>query len=208
MRPLTDTTPKPLLRIAGKPLIEYHIERLARAGVSDVVINTSHLAEQFPGALGDGSRWGLRIHYSYEGPEPLETGGGMLHALPLLGDAPFIAVNADIFCDFDFATLPREPAHLAHLVVVDNPPQHARGDFVLRDGLLHDEEAPRLTFAGIGVYRSALLNGQTAGRFGITPLLRAAMRKGRIRGEQYWGQWADIGTPDRLDELEARFSSK
>jgi len=203
MRPLTDTTPKPLLRVRGKRLVEYHLERLAAAGVRDVVINTSYLAEQFPVALGDGSRWSLRIHYSYEGPEPLETGGGMLRALPLLGAAPFIAVNGDIFCDLDFAALPHEPDGLAHLVVVDNPPQHPRGDFVLRDGLLHDEDKSRLTFAGIGVYRAELLAGQNAGRFGLTPLLRAAMRTGRIRGEHYRGQWADVGTPDRLDELEA-----
>ena len=141
MRPLTDTTPKPLLRVGGKRLIEYHLERLAAARVREVVINTSHLAAQFADALGDGARWGLRIHYAYEGPEPLETGGGMFNALPLFGPAPFIAVNGDIFSDFDFATLPSDPAGLAHLVVVANPPQHAHGDFVLRDGLLHDETA-------------------------------------------------------------------
>ena len=207
MRPLTDTTPKPLLCVGGKRLIEFHLERLAAANVETVVINTSHLAEQFPQALGDGSRWGLRIHYSYEGPEPLETGGGMLRALPMLGDAPFIAVNGDIFCDLDFATLPAKPRGLAHLVVVDNPPQHPRGDFVLRGGLLHDEENPRLTFAGIGVYCAALLTGQNAGRFGITPRLRAAMRQGKIGGEYYRGRWADIGTRDRLDELEASLGS-
>lgn len=210
MRPLTDTTPKPLLRVAGKRLIEYHLERLAQAGVRDVVINTSHLAAQFPEALGDGSRWSLRIRYAYEGPDALETGGGMLNALPLLGAAPFIAVNGDVFCDFDFATLPHDPAGLAHLVVVANPPQHAHGDFVLRDGLLRDEDArddagARLTFAGIGVYRAELLGGQSAGCFGITPLLRVAMRQGRIGGAYYRGRWADIGTPGRLDELEASF---
>lgn len=213
MRPLTNTTPKPLLRVAGKRLIEYHLERLAAAHVREVVINTSHLAAQFADALGDGARWGLSIHYAYEGPEPLETGGGMRNALPLLGPGPFIAVNGDIFCDFDFATLPRDPAGLAHLVVVDNPPQHAHGDFVLRDGLLHDEpesngNGPRLTFAGIGVYRAELLDGQAPGRFPITPLLRAAMRQGRIGGEYYRGRWADIGTPGRLDELEASFVIK
>ena len=213
MRPLTNTTPKPLLRVAGKRLIEYHLERLAAAHVREVVINTSHLAAQFADALGDGARWGLSIHYAYEGPEPLETGGGMRNALPLLGPGPFIAVNGDIFCDFDFATLPRDPAGLAHLVVVDNPPQHAHGDFVLRDGLLHDEpesngNGPRLTFAGIGVYRAELLDGQPPGRFPITPLLRAAMRQGRIGGEYYRGRWADIGTPGRLDELEASFVIK
>jgi MurNAc alpha-1-phosphate uridylyltransferase len=213
MRPLTDTTPKPLLRVGGKHLIEYHLERLAAAHVRDVVINTSHLAAQFAEALGDGARWGLRIHYAYEGPEALETGGGMLNALPLLGPAPFIAVNGDIFCDFDFATLPSDPAGLAHLVVVANPPQHARGDFVLRDGLLHDDQTrnddePRVTFAGIGIYRAELLDGRSPGRFGITPLLRAAMRQGRIGGEYYRGRWADIGTPGRLDELEASFVIK
>src|SRR6185312_1293348 len=151
MRPLTDATPKPLLHAGGKRLIEWHLQALARAGVREVVINTSHLAEQFPDALGDGSRWNLRIHYSYEGPEPLETGGGMLRALPLLGDDPFIAVNGDIFTDFDFSTLPQNPAGLAHLIVVDNPPQHPHGDFALHGGRVFDE--PQMTFAGIGVYR-------------------------------------------------------
>jgi len=203
MRPLTDTTPKPLLSVAGKRLIEYHLESLARARVRDVVINTSHLAEQFPVALGDGSRWNLRIHYSYEGTEPLETGGGMRQALPLLSDAPFIAVNGDIFTYFDFSTLPRNPLGLAHLVLVDNPPQHPRGDFVLRDGLVHDEESPRLTFAGIGVYRPELIAVHAPGKFPLAPLLRAAMREARISGERYGGTWADIGTPQRLTALEA-----
>ena len=203
MRPLTDAMPKPLLKVAGKRLIEYHLENLARAGVREVVINTSHLAEQFPVALGDGSRWNLRIRYSYEGSEPLETGGGMRHALPLLGDAPFVAVNGDIFTHFDFSTLPQNPADLAHLVVVDNPPQHPRGDFVLRAGRLHDEESQRLTFAGIGVYRPELVAAHAPGKFPLAPLLRAAMRAARISGERYGGTWADIGTPQRLTALEA-----
>lgn len=208
MRPLTDATPKPLLTVGGKRLIEWHLENLARADVREVVINTSHLAEQFPPALGDGTRWGLRIHYSCEGPEPLETGGGMLRALPLLGTDPFIAVNGDILADFDFSTLPRDPPGLAHLVVVDNPPQHPDGDFVLRDGLLHDEPAPRLTFAGIGVYRAQLLAGHAPGKFGIVPILRTAMRASRISGEHFRGAWFDIGTPQRLAELEARLGSQ
>lgn len=203
MRPLTETTPKPLLRVAGKRLIEYHLENLARAGVREVVINTSHLAEQFPATLGDGSRWGLRIRYSYEGPEPLETGGGMRHALRWLGDAPFVAVNGDIFSDFDFSTLPQNPLFLAHLVLADNPVQHPRGDFVLRDGRVYDEEAPRLTFAGIGVYRPELVAAHAPGRFPLAPLLRAAMREARISGERHGGRWADIGTPQRLAALEA-----
>jgi MurNAc alpha-1-phosphate uridylyltransferase len=208
MRPLTDATPKPLLEAGGKRLIEWHLQGLARAGVREVVVNTSHLAEQFPEALGDGSRWNLRIHYSHEGPEPLETGGGMLHALPLLGAAPFIAVNGDIFTDFDFSTLPQNPHGLAHLIVVDNPPQHPHGDFVLRDGLLHDAVSPRLTFAGVGVYRPELLAGQAPGKFGIAPILRAAMRAGRIGGLHHRGAWFDIGTPQRLADLDARLSAQ
>jgi MurNAc alpha-1-phosphate uridylyltransferase len=203
MRPLSDATPKPLLRVGGKALIEWHIEKLATAGVRDIVVNTSHLAAAFPAALGDGARWGVRLVYSYEGAEPLETGGGMLRALPLLGAAPFIAVNGDIFCDYDFAALPPAPAGVAHLVVIDNPPHHARGDFVLRDGLLHDEDAPRLTFAGIGVYRRELLDGVAAGTFSSIPLLRAQMRAGRVSGERFGGAWTDVGTPQRLAALQA-----
>lgn len=206
MRPLTNTTPKPLLRVRGKHLIEYHLEKLAIAGVHEVVINTSHLAEQFPEALGDGARWGMRIHYSYEGPTALETGGGMLHALPLLGSDPFIVVNGDIYCNLDFLKLPRVPSGLAHLVVVDNPPHYPQGDFVLRDGLLRDEAAPRLTFAGIGVYRPQLLAQLRHGRFSIVPTLRAAMGAAQISGEHYLGVWADIGTPQRLAELRAKLA--
>lgn len=212
MRPLSDTTPKPLLDVGGKRLIEWHLENLATAGVRDVVINTSHLAEQFPPALGDGSRWGLRIHYSYEGPEPLETGGGMQRALPLLGSDPFIAVNGDIWCDLDFSTLRQDPAGLAHLVLVDNPPHHLRGDFFLREGLLENDssgplppagEGTRLTFSGIGVYRPGLLDGQQAGKYSIVPILRSALRSGRISGEHYRGRWSDVGTPQRLDYMRA-----
>jgi len=206
MRPLTDATPKPLLEAGGKRLIEWHLEALARAGVREVVVNTSHLAEQFPATLGDGTRWHLRIRYSYEGPEPLETGGGMLRALPLLGSAPFIAVNGDIFTDFDFSTLPENPAGLAHLVLVDNPPQHPHGDFALRDGLVFDE--PETTFAGIGVYRPELLAGHAAGKFSIVPILRTAMRAQKITGERHRGKWSDIGTPQRLAELRTTAKSR
>jgi MurNAc alpha-1-phosphate uridylyltransferase len=199
MRPLTDATPKPLLEIGGKRLIERHLEKLARAGVRDVVINTSHLAEQFPAALGDGSRWGLRLDYSYEGPEPLETGGGMLRALPLLGADPFIAVNGDIWTDFDFSTLPQDPSGPAHLVLVDNPAHHPQGDFDLENGVVLDQ--PRLTFAGIGVYRPELLAGHKPGKFPLAPILRAALRDGRVSGEHYLGRWSDVGTPQRLAAL-------
>lgn len=214
MRPLTDTVPKPLLPVRGKPLIEWHLENLAAAGVDEVVVNTSWLAGAFAPALGQGDRWGLRLHYSHEGDEPLETGGGMLHALPRLGDAPFVAVNGDIWCDYDFRQLPREPAGLAHLVLVDNPPHNAEGDFaLLGDGQVQAAGEHRLTFSGIGIYRPALFTnwrtsiGAAAGaeldppRFRLAPLLRAAMRAGEVTGEHHRGQWTDVGTPQRLAAL-------
>jgi len=216
MRPLTDHTPKPLLRIAGKPLIVWHLDKLAALGVRDVVINTSWLAAQFPDVLGDGSRWGLRIHYSFEGPTPLETGGGMWHALHLLGDAPFLAVNGDIWSNLDYASLPREPVGDAHLVMVDNPAHNPAGDFALgTTGQVHSEGAQRLTFAGIGVYRPRLLDGwqtvigavpgveATPPRFKLAPLLRAAMARGAVTGQHHRGRWTDVGTPERLAELDA-----
>lgn len=208
MRPLSDATPKPLLVAGGKRLIEWHLERLAAAGVRQVVMNTSHLAEQFPAALGDGARWNLRIDYSYEGPEPLETGGGMLRALPLLGARPFIAVNGDIWTDFDFSTLPQNPAGLAHIVLVDNPAHHPHGDFMLCDGCVHDQGEPRLTFSGIGVYRPELLDGQQPGRYSVVPSLRAAMHVGRVSGEHFRGGWSDVGTADRLRDLDRRLTSR
>jgi MurNAc alpha-1-phosphate uridylyltransferase len=214
MRPLTEHTPKPLLKVRGKPLIEWHLERLAAAGATDVVINIAWLADGFEPALGDGSRWGLKLHYSREGAEPLETGGGMLHALPALGEAPFLAVNGDIWCDFDFRTLPAEPRGLAHLVMVDNPDHNARGDFALdTQGRLHADGATRLTFAGIGVYRPSLLKdwreviGPAPGvdemppRFKLAPLLRAAMARGEATGQHHRGAWTDVGTPERLAAL-------
>ena len=210
MRPLTDTTPKPLLAVGGKRLIEWHLEKLAAIGIEDVVINTSWLATQFPEALGDGSRWGLRIRYSYEGVTPLETGGGMLHALALLGDTPFLLVNGDVWTDLDFATLPHEPEGLAHLVMVDCPPQATQGDFALdADGHVRSDGAQRLTYAGIGVYRPQLLDGwrehsrdagadNTPPRFRLAPILRAHMADGRIHGQHHRGRWTDVGTPERL----------
>lgn len=219
MRPLTDTAPKPLLRAGGKPLIAWHLEQLARIGVTDAMVNTSWLAARFPETLGDGSRWGLRLHYLHEGDTPLETGGGMLNALRLLGAAPFVAVNGDIWTDFDFARLPRDPDGDAHLVLVDNPDHNPAGDFVLRaDGRVASEGAATLTFAGIGVYRPSLFDGwhdiigDTPGadevppRFRLAPLLRAAMAHGAVTGERHDGRWTDAGTPQRLAELDARLS--
>lgn len=214
MRPLTDHTPKPLLEAGGRPLMAWHLERLAAAGIREVVVNTSWLAPRFPEVLGDGDRWGLRIHYAHEGDTPLETGGGMLHALPLLGDAPFLAVNGDIWCDLDFARLPSRPDGEAHLVLVDNPGHHPGGDFALdASGRVHADGAPRLTFAGIGVYRPALLErwreavgdapgaGGAPPRFRLAPLLRAAMGRGAVSGEHHRGRWTDVGTPARLQAL-------
>ena len=223
MRPLTEHTPKPLLEAGGKPLIAWHLEKLASIGVRDVVVNTSWLAARFAEVLGDGSRWGLRLHYSYEGTTPLETGGGMWHAQALLGDAeavgaPFLAINGDIWCDYDFARLPREPDGDAHLVMVDNPPQHPEGDFVLVDGRLQAEGGPRLTFSGIGVYRPSLLAGWrdvigaaagaelTPPRFKLVPLLHAAMAGQRLGGEHHRGRWTDVGTPGRLAQLDSALS--
>lgn len=215
MRPLTDTTPKPLLQVGGKRLIEWHLEKLAACGIDDVVINTSWLATQFPEVLGDGARWGLRIRYSHEGATPLETGGGMLHALPLLGDEPFLLVNGDVWTDLDFATLPREPEGLAHLVMVDCPPQATQGDFALdADGHVRSDGPQRLTYAGIGVYRPQLMDGwrehsRDAGaddnppRFRLAPILRAHMADGRIHGRHHRGRWTDVGTPERLARLDA-----
>ena len=219
MRPLTDRTPKPLLQVGGKPLIAWHLEKLAAIGVSDVVVNTSWLAEQFPATLGDGSQFGLRLHYSYEGATPLETGGGMWNALDLLGDAPFFAVNGDVWCDADFAGLPREPDGVAHLLLVDNPAHNPNGDFALDDaGRVHSEGASKLTFAGVGVYRRALFDDwrdvigdaagadQTPPRFKLAPLLRSAMYQYQVTGTHHRGQWTDVGTPERLAELDARLS--
>lgn len=215
MRPLTDHTPKPLLHVGGKPLIVWHLEKLAACGIADVVVNTSWLADQFPQALGDGSAWGLRIRYSYEGPTPLETGGGMLHALPLLGDAPFVLVNGDVWTDYDFARLPRKPASDAHLVMVDRPRQATHGDFALdENGHVRSEGANPLTYAGIGVFRACLFDGwraqvndagadETPPRFRLAPLLRKAMARDAVTGEHHRGRWTDVGTPQRLAELEA-----
>jgi N-acetyl-alpha-D-muramate 1-phosphate uridylyltransferase len=219
MRPLTEHTPKPLLRVGGKPLIVWHLEKLAAIGVNYVAINTSHLAEQFPEALGDGSRWGLRIRYVYEGPTPLETGGGLLNALPMLGPEPVLAISGDVWCDADLAALPADPAGRAHLLMVANPAHHPDGDFRLdAQGLLHAGGEPRLTYSGIGVFRRELLDGWRAAvgdvpgtaeqppRFKLRPLLEAAMARGDLGGSLHRGRWTDVGTPARLAQLDAELS--
>lgn len=211
MRPLTDHTPKPLLMAGGKPLIVWHLEKLAEAGFSSVVINHAHLGEQIEAVLGSGSAFGVHIRYTHEA-QALETAGGIANALHLLGDAPFLVVNADIWTDYDFRhILPRLDAMcshraecLAHLVMVDNPPQHNRGDFALIANAVHSDGNTLLTFSGIGIYRPALFAGVApGGQAKLAPLLRWAMQREQVSGEYYAGRWRDIGTPQRLSELNA-----
>lgn len=203
MRPLTDHTPKPLLPVCGKPLVVWQIERLARAGIHDLVINHAHLGQQIEDALGDGSAWGVRIRYSAEGEgRALETGGGIFRALPLLDGGPFLVINADVWCDVGLAPLRLAGSDLAHLVVVDNPAHHPEGDFCLSRGRLRDQGQPRLTYSGIGVYSPALFADCRPGAFPLAPLLREAMDAGRVSGEYHGGRWIDVGTPQRLAELE------
>jgi MurNAc alpha-1-phosphate uridylyltransferase len=209
MRPLTEATPKALLRVRGRMLIEHHLDKLAAIGIRDVVVNVSHLAAQFPQALGDGSRWNLRIRYSHEGAVPLETGGGIKHALALLGDAPFIGISADIASDYDYARLPAEPDGLAHLVMVPNPDFHPRGDFVLDGGrLAEDGRGTRLTFGNIGVYRPELVAGETATHFKLLPMFQRAMREHRLAGERHDGWWRNVGTPAQLADVDAELRAR
>lgn len=207
MRPLTDHTPKPLLRAGGKALIEHHLEALAAAGFRDVVINLAYRGDQIAEALGNGDAYGLRLGYSREGDTPLETGGGIHHALDLLGDEPFVVVNGDVWTDYPLARLRHGPDGLAHLVLVDNPPHHPGGDFALDGDRLRTEGDTCLTYSGIGIYRPELFAGCEPGVFALAPLLREAMAAGRVSGEHYRGAWMDIGTPDRLEALDARLSA-
>jgi MurNAc alpha-1-phosphate uridylyltransferase len=204
MRPITDRIPKPLVPVAGKPLIVYHLESLARAGLRDVVINLAYRGAQIREALADGSRYGVRITYSDEGPEPIETGGGIFKALPLLGAAPFVVVNGDIWTDFDLATRPvlDDGAH-ARLVMVPNPPHVARGDFALDGDYIVESDKDRYTYSGIGVFSAEFFHGCEPGKFPLRPLLSRAIAARRLKGQVYRGVWLDIGTPQRLAELEA-----
>lgn len=203
MRPLTDATPKALLPVRGKPLVAWHLQALARAGIREVVINTGWLGGQLPAALGDGTAFGVAIEWSHEGPEPLETGGGMRRALSLLGPDPFVVANADVHTDYDYARLPTQPEGLAHLVLVANPAHHPRGDFVLTGTRLRLCGEPRLTYAGIGVYRPQLVAHLPEGRYPLGPILREAIDFGVVTGEVHSGAWTDVGTPERLAALNA-----
>jgi len=201
MRPLTDRMPKPLLRAGDRSLIEHHIHRLSAAGYRDLIVNHAHLGEQIEEALGDGARWGVSIRYSPE-EAPLETGGGIFRALPMVGPEPFLVVNGDIWIDLDFAGLRRPPQGLAHLVLVPNPPHHPTGDFVLHNGLVRSNGGAKLTFSGVGLYRPELFAGCKPGRFALAPLLRQAMTQGQVSGELHPGTWIDVGTPERLQALD------
>ncbi len=204
MRPLTDHTPKPLLKVADKALIEYHIEALVRAGFADIIINHAWLGEQFEQVLGDGARYGAHLRYSPEGATALETGGGIFKALPLLGAEPFVVVNGDVWTDYPFTQLPRTMSTLAHLVLVPNPPQHPHGDFFFADGVLLETGVAKLTFSGIGMYRAELFDGCHPGAFPLAPLLRTAIAQGCASGELYAGGWFDIGTPERMEQLDRK----
>jgi N-acetyl-alpha-D-muramate 1-phosphate uridylyltransferase len=203
LRPLTLHTPKPLVKAAGVPLIVYHVRALAAAGFTELVINHAWLGQQIEDYLGDGTRFGVRIAYSPEG-EPLETGGGIFRALPLLGSEPFVVVNGDIFTDYAFAELRRPLTGMAHLVLVDNPAHHPQGDFVLRQGQVHDAEAGSecLTYSGIAVLSPELFAGCQPGAFKLAPLLREAMAADQVSGERHAGCWIDVGTHERLAEVE------
>ena len=210
MRPLTDHRPKPLLEVGGRPLIVWHIEALRAAGITDLVINHAHLGHKLIEALGDGSAFGVRIAWSAEPEGALETAGGIAHARPLLGDAPFVVVNGDIWCDADFAAVARAGSalhadgDLAHLLLVPNPPHNPAGDFVLRDDRVYDENDGRLTFSGIGAYHPSLFDGlDPDAPAKLAPLLRTAMREGRVGGALHHGHWHDVGTPERLAEVDA-----
>lgn len=213
MRPLTDYTPKPLLKVAGKALIEYHIDALARSGINEIVINHAWLGNKFEDELGDGERYGVSIQYSPENEGRLETGGGILNALPLLGDSAFIIINGDIWTDYVFANIQKSIGEStdndAHLVLIDNPAHHPDGDFLLHNGVVYNDtpdnselsDKMKLTYSGIAVFHPNLFTGCDSGGFPLAPLLRTAMSQGRVSGEYFQGRWSDVGTLERLEEL-------
>ena len=212
MRPLTDTTPKPLLMAGGKPLIVWHLERLAASGFRDVVINHAHLGEQIEAALGDGRAFGLSIRYSPEPPGALETAGGIAHALPLLGNEPFLVVNGDVWCDWDFRRVHALVHKRAHLIFVANPPQHAGGDFCLDGDTVRyaaERIGPTYTYAGTGVFSPEFFDGVPDGAvMKLRPLLDAVIARRELTGERHHGRWVDVGTPARLAELDQELRRK
>ncbi len=207
LRPHTDITPKPLILVGQHRLIEYHLLNLAGAGIRQVVVNISWLGDQIRDTLGDGSRYGLAITYSDEGEEALETAGGIINALPLLGEALFIVINGDIWCDYDLAGLiTRDLRHEAHLVLVNNPEHNPEGDFAIEDGMIRNNGENKLTYSGIGLYTPAFFADTQPGKKALGPILRKKSDQNRISGEIYPGQWVDIGTIERLAQLRSYLS--
>lgn len=206
LRPLTDEMPKPLLKVAGRSLIEYHIYNLAKAGFKEIIINTAWLAEKIHQQLGDGSNYNVAIHYSDEG-DALETAGGIINALPMLGDKPFVVINGDIWCDFDFSTLAElENSTQAHLVLVNNPDHNQKGDFSLQNGLIKNTGDTMHTFSGIGVYSADFFAKQESGISPLAPLIRNKCEDDLVSGQFYDGLWTDVGTIERLHELEEQLT--
>jgi len=206
LRPLTDTTPKPLIEVGGKPLIAWHIENLKQAGITDIVINTAWLHDSIHAAIGNGSAYGVDVRYSDEG-EALETAGGIIEALPLLGEDPFIVINGDIWCDYDIAALKNRAMECeAHLVLVTNPEHNTDGDFALENGLIKNTGEEKLTYSGIGLYTSGFFSDTTPGKKALAPILRKKSELNKVSGEIYDGQWVDIGTIERLAQLRSYLS--
>ena len=206
LRPLTDSTPKPLLEAGGKPLIEHHLEHLASAGFREIVINLSHLGDQIRDKLGNGATWGLNIRYSPEPPGALGTGGGIKKALPLLGDSPFVIINGDVFTNYPLARLRAIKCDHAHLVLVPNPGHHPGGDFKLQGGYVSEVGEPRHTFSGISVYHPRFFDTTPDGSFSVVPLLKAAMNSHQVTGQLFNGTWHDVGTLERLESLRDELS--
>lgn len=202
MRPLTDATPKPLLRVNNRPLIEYHIEALINGGIGDIVINLAWCGDQIRNWIGDGTKYGIKVSYSDEGSSALETGGGIFRALPLLGDAPFWLVNGDVFCAYNYSEKGLAAGMLGHLVMVSNPSHNASGDFSLVDGIVTPRAERPLTYSGISILHPDLFAGASDGKFPLAPLLSDAIERGAMSGEHFKGHWFDIGTPQRLVELD------
>ena len=202
LRPITDKIPKPLLEIAGKPLIDYHLENLKSAGFKEIVINISYLGEMIESHLGDGSRFNVTIHYSHEGESPLETAGGIIQALPMLGDQPFLVLNADIWCNHSLSFASLDKDKLAHIVLVNNPAHHPKGDFAYEYGKIYNQGKNYLTYSGIGIYDPKLFKNFAAEKLPLAPILRDAIDEELISAEYYSGEWFDIGTEERLEEAD------
>ncbi len=203
LRPLTEATPKSLVEVRGETLLERHLHALRAAGVENVVINLGWLGDKVFERIGSGARFGLGVTYSNEGDNILETGGGIHRALPMLGKDPFLVVNADIYTDMPFPDIALAEDDLAHLVLVQTPPEKGNGDFALSEGRIRNEGDELLTFSGVSVYRPEFFAGCSAGRFSVVPLLRSAADDDRVSGSVYAGLWRDVGTPERLAELNA-----